>query len=92
MLRTASLCALLLWVAYLGADWLTHGFQAWTAEGARRLEVALAPVATPAVSVEGPGVPAARLDAMLGNGRDVTVVEQQLALDYARHLADGGQP
>lgn len=75
MLRTASLCALLLWTAYASADWLTHGFQAWTAEGARRLEVALAPVPAPPVPVEGPGVAARNLDALLANGRDVTVVE-----------------
>ena len=45
MLRTALLCAALAIGGYAGAAWLTHDFQAWTAEGARRLEVALAPVA-----------------------------------------------
>lgn len=75
MLRTACLCALLLWTAYASADWLTHGFQAWTAEGARRLEVALAPVATPAVPVDGPEVASGSLAAMLANGQDVTLVE-----------------
>lgn len=75
MLRTACLCALLLWTAYASADWLTHGFQAWTAEGARRLQVALAPVATPAVPVDGPELAAGRLDALLANGQDVTIVE-----------------
>lgn len=75
MLRTASLCALLLWTAYASADWLTHGFQAWTAEGARRLEVALAPVPAPPVPVEGPGVTARSLDALLANGQDVTLIE-----------------
>lgn len=75
MLRTASLCALLLWAAYASAGWLTHGFQAWTEEDARRLEVALQPVAVPAVEVEGPGVAPRDLRALVGNGRDVTVVE-----------------
>jgi protein SCO1/2 len=75
MLRTVLLCAALLWAAYAGAARLTHGFQAWTAEGARRLEVALAPVATPPVRIEGPGVADADLRTLLANGRDVTVVE-----------------
>lgn len=75
MLRTAALCALLLWAAYAGAAWLTHDFQAWTAEGARRLEVARSPVAVPAVPIEGPDVTARTLDALLANGQDVTVVE-----------------
>lgn len=74
MLRTAALCATLLASAYASAAWLTHGFQVWTAEGARRLEVALHPVPAPALAVEGPGV-AADLRALLANGRDVTVVD-----------------
>ena len=49
MIRTALLCAALALGGYASAAWLTHDFQAWTAEGARRLEVALAPVPTPAV-------------------------------------------
>ena len=75
MLRTALLCAVLLWAAYAGAARLTDGFQAWTAEGARRLEVARSPVPAPAVRVEGPGVAAPDLRALLANGRDATVVE-----------------
>jgi protein SCO1 len=75
MLRTGLLCAALLWAAYAGAARLTHGFQAWTAEGARRLEVARAPVAAPALPVQGPGVAARDLRGLLANGRDVTVVE-----------------
>lgn len=75
MLRTAFLCAMLSWAAYAGAAWLTHDFQAWTAEGARRLEVALRPVATPAVAVEGPGVPAGGLGGLVADGRHVTVVD-----------------
>jgi protein SCO1 len=75
MLRTAVACLLLLCGAYAVAGRLTHGWQAWTEEGARRLEVALQPVATPAVVVEGPATPSRALDALLANGRDVTIVE-----------------
>ena len=74
MLRTALLCAVLLWASLAAASRLTHGFQAWTAEDARRLAVARSPVAAPAVPVEGPGVAASDLRALLANGR-VTVVE-----------------
>lgn len=75
MLRTAILCAALLGAAYAGGDWLTHGFQVWTAEGARRLEVALAPVPVPAFAVEGPDVAERDLRGLLANGRDVSIVE-----------------
>lgn len=75
MFRTVALCAALLWAAYASAAWLTHDFQAWTAEGTRRLEVALAPVPAPAVPIEGPGVGERDLRTLLANGRDVTVVE-----------------
>ena len=75
MLRTALLCFALSWAAYAGAARLTHGFQAWTAEDARRLEVARSPVAAPAVPVQGPGVAAPDLRTLLANGRDATVVE-----------------
>ena len=72
--RTAWLCAALLALAYATSSWLTHDFQAWTAEGARRLEVALHPVPAPAVMVEGAGA-AAPLRGLLANGEDVTVAE-----------------
>jgi protein SCO1/2 len=75
MLRTALLCAALLGGAYATADALTHGFQAWTEEGARRLEVARRPVAVPAVVVQGPAFGPRDLRALLANGRDVTVIE-----------------
>ena len=75
MLRTALLCAVLLWASWAAATRLTHGLQAWTSEDARRIEVARAPVAAPMVPVQGPGVAAADLRALLANGRDVTVVE-----------------
>lgn len=75
MIRTALLCAVLLWASYAAATRLTHGFQAWTEEDARRLEVARAPVPAPPVKIEGSGVAAPELRALLVNGRDVTVVE-----------------
>ncbi len=74
MLRTALLCVLLALGGYAGAAWLTHDFQVWTAEGARRLEVALAPVAAPAVRVEGPTVGGQPLGQLVGDGESVTVV------------------
>ena len=44
MLRTALLVSLLALMGYASASWLTHDFQIWSAEGARRLEVAQQPV------------------------------------------------
>lgn len=73
MLRTALACSLLAFGGYAAAAWLTHDFQVWTSEGARRLEVALAPVAAPAVAVVGPGTAAQPLPAVLGES--VTIVE-----------------
>ena len=43
MLRTALLALLLALAGYASAHWLTHDFQVWTAEGARRLAVAQHP-------------------------------------------------
>jgi protein SCO1/2 len=75
MLRTALVCAVLALGGYASAAWLTHDFQVWTAEGARRLEVALAPVAAPAVTVEGPGAAPQPLPQLLAAGQPVTVVD-----------------
>ncbi|NKE67930.1 SCO family protein [Ramlibacter sp. RBP-2] len=75
MLRTALLCTALAIGGYASAAWLTHDFQAWTAEGARRLEVALSPVATPPVLVEGPATPARSLAQVVGDGQSVTIVD-----------------
>jgi protein SCO1/2 len=75
MIRTAVACIALAVGAYAAAATLTHGFQVWTAEGARRLEVALAPVPVPAVAVEGPGFAGARpLRDVLAGGK-VTIVD-----------------
>ncbi len=75
MLRTAVLSLLLALSGYAAADWLTHGFQVWTDEGARRLEVALQPVDAPRVAVDGPGVAAPDLPALLAQGGGVTIAD-----------------
>lgn len=75
MLRTVALCAALAMGGYAGAAWLTHDFQAWTAEGSRRLEVALSPVAAPPVLVAGPGTPVQPLTQVLGDAQAVTIVD-----------------
>jgi len=75
MLRTAVLGLLLALCGYASADWLTHGFQVWTDEGARRLEVALQPVDAPRVAVDGPGVAAPDLPALLAQGGGVTIAD-----------------
>lgn len=75
MLRTAVLSLLLALSGYAAADWLTHGFQVWTDEGARRLEVALRPVDAPRVAVDGPGVAAPDLPALLAQGGGVTIAD-----------------
>lgn len=75
MIRTLLVCVLLALGGYASAAWLTHDFQVWTAEGARRLEVALEPVPAPDVRIEGPGVPAQPLSRLLADGRHVTIVD-----------------
>ena len=61
--------------AYASAVWLTHDFQVWTAEGARRLEVALLPVATPAVQVQAPSGPPKPLHRLLADTQTVSIVD-----------------
>lgn len=76
MFRTALLSALLAAAAYFSSAWLTHDFQVWTAEGARRLEVALQPIPTPPVQIDGPGLLAAQtLSQFLADGKTVTVLD-----------------
>jgi protein SCO1 len=74
MLRTALLSLCLALAGYGSAAWLTHDFQVWTAEGARRLEVALAPAATPAVQVDGPDMARQPLPQWLADGQSVTLL------------------
>jgi protein SCO1/2 len=75
MLRTALASTLFALLSYAGAHWMTHDFQVWTAEGARRLEVALQPVAAPRIAVDGPGESGQTLHALLADGRSVTIVD-----------------
>ena len=75
MFRTTLLVASLALAGYASAAWLTHDFQVWTAEGARRLEVALKPIATPAVRIDGPGIDAQPLAQLLADGESVTLVD-----------------
>ena len=75
MFRTASLSIMLALAGYAAAAWLTHGFQVWTAEGARRLEVALQPVPAPAVGIDGPGIAPQALSQHLADGQSVTLVD-----------------
>jgi protein SCO1/2 len=75
MLRTALASTLFALLSYAGAHWMTHDFQVWTAEGARRLEVALQPVAAPRIAMDGPGESGQTLHALLADGRSVTIVD-----------------
>jgi protein SCO1/2 len=75
MLRTALLSAALLLGGFAAARWLTCDFQVWTDEGARRLEVALHPVQAPPVAVQGPGVAAPGLPALLAQAGGATVAD-----------------
>lgn len=75
MFRTAVLSASLALGAYGCAAWLTHDFQVWTAEGARRLEVALKPVIIPTVGVDGPNMATQPLRPWLADGQSVTLVD-----------------
>lgn len=75
MWRTALLSILCVLAGWTTVNWLTHGFQVWTDEDARRLEVALQPVPAPAVGVEGPDVTAPNLRALLAEGDGITIVD-----------------
>lgn len=73
--RTTALSVLFALLAYAAGAWLTHDFQIWTAEGARRLEVALAPVPAPATPLHGPGMADTTLPLLLTEGGGVTIVD-----------------
>lgn len=75
MLRTALLAVMLALAGYASASWLTHDFEVWTAEGARRLDVAQHPVPMPPVTVEGPGIAAQALPTLLAQGSGITLVD-----------------
>ena len=73
MLRTVLLSLALLGGGFSAAAWLTHDFQVWTDEGARRLEVALRPVPVPAVTVDGTGIAPSTLPQLLTSSGHVTI-------------------
>ena len=75
MLRTILASAFFAALSYASAHALTHDFQVWTAEGARRLEVALNPVTPPAVELSAPWAPSQRLDHILADGHAATIVD-----------------
>jgi protein SCO1/2 len=75
MRRTVLACAVLVLLAYATAHWLTHNFQIWTAEGARRLEVALHPVPAPHIAMDSPGMRQRTLRQILTDERAVTIVD-----------------
>lgn len=75
MLRTALASGLFVLLAHAAAQWLTHDYQVWTAEGARRLEIALHPLAAPRIAMEGPDIQGQSLDALLADGRSATIVD-----------------
>lgn len=75
MWRTSIVVILSAIASFAVARWITHDFQVWTAEGARRLEVALHPVPAPRVSMEGPGLRGQTLDRLLSGEGAVTLVD-----------------
>lgn len=66
--RTLASTLAVVLLAFAAAHWLTLGFEVWTTEGARRLAWARAPATVPDVLVEGPGVAAQSLVALLAQG------------------------
>lgn len=74
MWRTAFVSAVFVALGTASAAWLTEGFEVWTAEGARRLAVSSAPVATPKAELEGPGVTGRDLHELLASARHATIV------------------
>ncbi len=56
MWRTTLATLALAWLGWWSAAWITHDFQVWTAEGARRLTVIEQPVPAPRVALAGPGL------------------------------------
>ncbi|MDE2401814.1 MAG: SCO family protein [Burkholderiales bacterium] len=75
MLRTALASMGLAILAYGAAQWLTHDFQVWTAEGARRLAVELHPVPAPSAALVGPGLDGLPLNKVLADGQTITIVD-----------------
>lgn len=75
MWRTALATLALALLGWSSAAWLTHDFQAWTAEGVRRLAVIEQPVVAPTVTLAGPGLVGADLHTWLAGAGRATVVD-----------------
>ena len=74
--KTAFLSILLVFLAYLAGAWLTYDFAVWTAEGARRLQIARSPVSPPNIAMRGPDLPdSTTLAGLLVNEGGATVVD-----------------
>jgi protein SCO1 len=71
--RTTLASAALASIAWLCASALTQGFQVWTAEGARRLDVAQAPVKAPNALLLGAGMTGLSLQSALAQPGRVTI-------------------
>lgn len=75
MWRTATATLLLALLTYAAGVWLTMDFRVWTSEGARRLAVVRSPIAAPEVPVQGPGIDAKALPALLSARGGATIVD-----------------
>jgi len=75
MLRTALATLALALLGWWSAAWITRDFQAWTAEGARRLAVIEQPVAVPKVALAGLGLVNADLHMWLNGAGRATIVD-----------------
>lgn len=73
--RTTFLSVLIALLAYAAGAWLTHDYQVWTAEGSRRLNVALAPVPAPHTPLHGPDIADTTLPLLLMADGGVTIVD-----------------
>ena len=75
MLRTTLASVFLIVTAYVAAHWLTQDFQVWTAEGARRLDVARRPILAPAIAMDTLTRSDSTLAALLSDEGAVTIVD-----------------
>jgi protein SCO1/2 len=75
MLRTVIASLGMVVLGAVAASSLTEGFDVWTAEGARRLDVQNQPVATPAAMLDGPGLHGHDLHELLARTGQVTIVD-----------------
>jgi protein SCO1/2 len=75
MLRTTLATLALALVGWWCAAWITHDFQVWTAEGARRLTVIEQPVAAPKATLAGTGLNDTDLHAWLTGAGRATIVD-----------------